>query len=177
MRVGQIQTANHLPALQHWPEWSRRSFSANFLPCTSLQGLPVSWMTHNCPKLEKYLFPGISGCIFVPCTVGPGESLCPEGSEYLWQRGMGSQKCVVRGGFWSVPFHVSTKNLYLWIFTQCALCATIFLNPSKIETLSHYLVLIMASPFSNLGPKRSSKRKNMKLSGRPTTSMPNAPYN
>ena len=25
-------------------------------------------MTHNCPKLEKYLFPGISGCIFAPGT-------------------------------------------------------------------------------------------------------------
>ena len=23
-------------------------------------------MTHTCPKPEKYLFPGISGCIFVP---------------------------------------------------------------------------------------------------------------
>ena len=31
-------------------------------------------MTHNCRKLEKYLFPGISGCIFDPCTGGPGES-------------------------------------------------------------------------------------------------------
>ena len=60
------------------------------------------WMTHNCPKLEKYLFPGISGCIFDPCTGGPGESSYPEGSEYVWQRGVGSQKCLVRGNFQSI---------------------------------------------------------------------------
>ena len=30
-------------------------------------------MTHNGPKLEKYLFPGFSGCIFAPGTRGPGE--------------------------------------------------------------------------------------------------------
>ena len=54
---------------------------------------------HNCAKLEKYLFPGISGCIFDPATRGPGESSCPEGSEYVWQRGVGSQKCLVMGGF------------------------------------------------------------------------------
>ena len=35
-------------------------------------------MTHNCPKLEMYLFPGISGCIFAPATGGPSESTCPE---------------------------------------------------------------------------------------------------
>ena len=52
-------------------------------------------MTHNCPKLEKYLFPGISGCFFAPGTGGPSESSCPEGSEYVWQRGAGSQKCLV----------------------------------------------------------------------------------
>ena len=28
-------------------------------------------MTHNFPKLEKYLFPGISGCIFAPATGVP----------------------------------------------------------------------------------------------------------
>ena len=26
------------------------------------------WMTHNCAKTEKYLFSGISGCNFGPCT-------------------------------------------------------------------------------------------------------------
>ena len=41
------------------------------------------------PKLEKYLFPGISGCIFAPGTGGPGESSCPEDSEYVWQMGVG----------------------------------------------------------------------------------------
>ena len=40
-------------------------------------------MTHNCPKLEKYLFPGIPGCIFAPATGGPFLSSCPEGSEYV----------------------------------------------------------------------------------------------
>ena len=56
-------------------------------------------MTHNCQKLENYLFPGISGCIFAPATGGPGESSYQEGSEYVWQRGVGSQKCLVMGGF------------------------------------------------------------------------------
>ena len=51
----------------------------------------------NDPKLEKYLFPGISGCIFAPGTGGPGESSCPEGSEYVWHGGVGSQKCLVMG--------------------------------------------------------------------------------
>ena len=59
-------------------------------------------MTHNCRKLEKYLFPGISGCIFAQATGGSGESSCQEGSEYVCQRGVGSQKCLVMGGFWSV---------------------------------------------------------------------------
>ena len=44
-------------------------------------------MTHNCPKLKKYLFPGISWCIFAPGTGSPGESSCSGGSEYVWQRG------------------------------------------------------------------------------------------
>ena len=61
-------------------------------------------MTHNCPKLEKYLFRGISGYIFDPATGGPGESSCPEGSEYVWQRGLGSQKSLVMDGFRSVLF-------------------------------------------------------------------------
>ena len=60
-------------------------------------------MTHNCRKLEKYLFPGIYGCIFDPATGGPGESSYPEGSEYVWQRGVGGQKCLVLGNFQSVP--------------------------------------------------------------------------
>ena len=51
------------------------------------------------PKLEKYLFPGISGCIFAPGTGGPGECSCPEDSEYVWQRGVGSKKSLVMGGF------------------------------------------------------------------------------
>ena len=46
-------------------------------------------MIQNCPKLEKYLIPGISGYIFAPGTGGPGESSCPEGSEYVWERGVG----------------------------------------------------------------------------------------
>ena len=56
-------------------------------------------MTQNCLKLEKYLFPGISGCILAPATGGPSESSCSEGSEYVWQRGVGSQKCLVRAAF------------------------------------------------------------------------------
>ena len=49
-------------------------------------------MTHNCSTLEKYLFPGTSGCIFDPATGGPSESSYPEGSEYVWQRGVVGQK-------------------------------------------------------------------------------------
>ena len=60
-------------------------------------------MTHNCPKLEKYLFLGIAGCFLDPAMGGPSESSCQEGSEYVWQRGVGSQKCLVRGNFQSVP--------------------------------------------------------------------------
>ena len=61
-------------------------------------------MTHNCRKLKKYLFPGFSGCIFDPATGGPGESSCPEGSEYVWQRGVGSQKCpALRTLHWLLP--------------------------------------------------------------------------
>ena len=60
-------------------------------------------MNRNCLKLEKYLFPGISACILAPATGGSGKSSCSEGSEYLWQRGVGSQKCLVRGNFQSVP--------------------------------------------------------------------------
>ena len=41
------------------------------------------------PKLEKYLFPGMSGCIFAPGTGGPGESSCPEGSEESTMPGYG----------------------------------------------------------------------------------------
>ena len=66
---------------------------------TMLTQLGGDLMSHNCRKLEKYLFPGISGCIFDPCTGGPGESSYPEGSEYVWQRGVGGQKCLVMGGF------------------------------------------------------------------------------
>ena len=64
----------------------------------------ANWMTHNSPKIEKYLFPGISGCILATCTGGPSESSCQEDSEYVWQRGVGSKKSLVMGGFWSVPF-------------------------------------------------------------------------
>ena len=56
-------------------------------------------MTHNCPKLEKYLFLGIAGCFLDPAMGGPSESSCQEGSEYVWQRGVGSQKCLVMSGF------------------------------------------------------------------------------
>ena len=56
-------------------------------------------MTHNCPKLEKYLFLGSSGCIFGGGRGGPGESSCHEGSEYVCQRGVGIQKCLFMGGF------------------------------------------------------------------------------
>ena len=51
-------------------------------------------MIQNSPKIEKYLFPGISGCILSPCTGGPGESSCQEDSEYVWQRGVGSKKSL-----------------------------------------------------------------------------------
>ena len=56
-------------------------------------------MTQNCPNLEKYLFPGISGCSFGPFTGGPGESSYPESPEYVWQKRVGGQKCLVMGGF------------------------------------------------------------------------------
>ena len=56
-------------------------------------------MTHNCRKLEKYLFRGRTGCIFDPWIGGPGDSSYPEGSEYVWQSGVGGQKCLVTGGF------------------------------------------------------------------------------
>ena len=56
-------------------------------------------MTHNYSKIEKYLFLGISGCIFAACTGGPSESSCQEDSEYVWQRGVGSKKSLVMGGF------------------------------------------------------------------------------
>ena len=59
-------------------------------------------MTHNYSKIEKYLFLGISGCNLAPCTGGPGESSCQEGSEYVWQRGVRRQKCLVRGNFQSI---------------------------------------------------------------------------
>ena len=55
-------------------------------------------MTHDYQKLENYLFPGISGCIFAPYTGGAGESSCPEGPEYVLQRGVGSQNCLIMGG-------------------------------------------------------------------------------
>ena len=55
-------------------------------------------MTHNYSKIEKYLFLGISSCIFAPCTGGPGESSCQEGSEYVWHRGVGSKKCLFYSG-------------------------------------------------------------------------------
>ena len=80
-------------------------------------------MTHNCRKLEKYLFPGISGCIFDPAMGGPGESSYQEGSEYVWQRGVGSQKCLFMGNFQSVPCYRKRTdqkppiNRHFWIPT------------------------------------------------------------
>ena len=58
-------------------------------------------MTHNCPKLEKYLFPGISGCIFAP-----GTGVLVNLTSYVQRvhnlyrkKGVGSQKCMIVGGF------------------------------------------------------------------------------
>ena len=63
-------------------------------------------MTHNSPKIEKYLFPGISGCILATCTGGPGESSCQEDSEYVWQRGVGSKKKPGYGWLLISPFPI-----------------------------------------------------------------------
>ena len=67
-------------------------------------------MTHNCPKLEKYLFLGISGRILAPATGGPGKSSYPEGSEYVWQRGVGSLQGRVTAA-WSWPFQEKKNRL------------------------------------------------------------------
>ena len=54
---------------------------------------------------------------------GPGKSSCSEGSEYVWQRGEGSQKCLVRGNFQSVPCYRKRTdqkppiNRHFWIPT------------------------------------------------------------
>ena len=90
----------HSPSFAMTDNFSCKSFKswATVIPKIGEGG----GVTHNCPKLEKYLFPGFSGCIFAPGTRGPGESSCPEGSEYVWQRGIGSQKCLVMGNFQSV---------------------------------------------------------------------------
>ena len=72
-------------------------------PLLSTAKIGGNLMAQNCQKLEKYLFLGISGRILAPATGGPGKSSYPEGSEYVWQRGVGSQKCLVRGNFQSVP--------------------------------------------------------------------------
>ena len=49
-------------------------------------------MTHNCQKLEKYLFLGISGCIFaLSCGHTEGESL-------LWRARLGLQPFASRPG-------------------------------------------------------------------------------
>ena len=64
-------------------------------------------MTKNCPKLEKYMFSGISGCIFDPATGGPSESSCPEGSEYVWQMGGGESKMPGYGRLLISPFPIA----------------------------------------------------------------------
>ena len=56
-------------------------------------------MTHTYPKLDLYLFPGNSGCIFDPATGVSGESSCPEGSEYIWQREIGSKNAWLWAAF------------------------------------------------------------------------------
>ena len=56
-------------------------------------------MTYNCPKLE--VFVSRHFWVHFPGNGGPDETSCPEGWEYVWQRGVGSQKCLVMGGFWS----------------------------------------------------------------------------
>ena len=64
-------------------------------------------MTHNCPKLEKYLFLGSSGCIFWGGRGGPGESSCHEGSEYVWQRGGRESKMPGYGQLLISPFPIA----------------------------------------------------------------------
>ena len=54
-------------------------------------------------NLISICFQAFSGCIFAPGTGGPSESSCPEGSEYVWQRGAGSQKCLVMATFNQFP--------------------------------------------------------------------------
>ena len=58
-------------------------------------------MTHNNPKLEKYLFPGIPGCIFAPATGGPRLSSCPEGSGYDSMPDLGEIRVYQRADFQS----------------------------------------------------------------------------
>ena len=65
-------------------------------------------MTHNCLKLEKYLFPGISGCIFAPGTGGPGESSCPK----AWSKAAHNQAFLTP--YPPLPYIFST--LWTWGF-------------------------------------------------------------
>ena len=111
MRLGHCVPKVKLPSCQ-FPLYAYLALSMAFfgfkISCHNLKANPPllstakiggNLMTQNCQKLEKYLFPGISGRILAPATGGPGKSSYPEGSEYVWQRGVGSQKCLVRGGF------------------------------------------------------------------------------
>ena len=115
MRLGHCVPKVKLPSCQ-FPLYAYLALSMAFfgfkISCHNLKANPPllstakiggNLMTQNCQKLEKYLFPGISGCILAPGMGGPGKSSCSEGSEYVWQRGEGSQKCLVRGNFQSVP--------------------------------------------------------------------------
>ena len=59
-------------------------------------------MTQNCPKLKKYLFLGISWCIFATATGLPVNPHA-RGFRICMARGVGSKKCLVLGNFQSVP--------------------------------------------------------------------------
>ena len=60
-------------------------------------------MTHNCPELEKYLFPGISGCILAPARgvpVNPHvqrvQNMYDKGGEGVKMPGYGNSQSVPR---------------------------------------------------------------------------------
>ena len=138
-------------------------------------------MTHNSAKIEKYLFPGISGCILAPCTGGPGESSCQEDSEYVWQRGVGSKKSLVMGDFWSVPFLLIESRPYpgnfdslpplpyiFWAIVGHSVPPLVRLCPghSLTQRVTRTAFIILAMSFSIFGWPQFSMEKLVGLPAR-----------
>ena len=63
-------------------------------------------MTHNCPKLERYLFPGISGCIFAPAT-GSRRILMSRGFRICMAKGGSESKIPGYGRLLISPFPIA----------------------------------------------------------------------